>query len=63
MSTLISDAELESNKDLVKGDTNRDPEYKNYKLLKKSMKSMKIYTDRSKNDKKGLEKLRVEVFT
>ncbi|CAG8544482.1 11537_t:CDS:1 [Funneliformis mosseae] len=58
MSSLISNAELESNQDLVKGDTNRDPEFKKYKLLKKTM----ALNKKSKNDRKGIEKLRVEVW-
>src|SRR4051812_29638080 len=59
MSTLISNAELESNQDLVKGDTNRDPEFKKYKLLKKTMALNKKLTEKSKNDRKNL---RVEVW-
>uniref|UniRef100_A0A1D1XZI8 Uncharacterized protein n=1 Tax=Anthurium amnicola TaxID=1678845 RepID=A0A1D1XZI8_9ARAE len=59
MSSLISNAELESNQDLVKGDTNRDPEFKKYKLLKKSMALNKKYTEKSK-DRKNLD--RVEVW-
>lgn len=58
MSSLISNSELESNQDLVKGDTNRDPEFKKYKLLKKTM----ALNKKSKNDRKGIEKLRVEVW-
>ncbi|GBB99373.1 hypothetical protein RclHR1_00350029 [Rhizophagus clarus] len=60
MSSLISDAELESNQDLVKGDTNRDPEFKKYKLLKKTMALNKKYAEKSKSDRKNLE--RVEVW-
>jgi hypothetical protein len=60
MTSLISDAELELNQDLVKGDTNRDPEFKKYKLLKKSMALNKKYTEKSKSDRKNLE--RVEVW-
>lgn len=61
MSSLISNTELELNQDLVKGDTNRDPEFKRYKLLKKSMALNKKYTEKSKSDRK-VEKLRVEVW-
>ncbi|PKC75659.1 hypothetical protein RhiirA1_407416 [Rhizophagus irregularis] len=60
MSSLISDAELESNQNLVKGDTNRDPEFKKYKLLKKSLALNKKYAEKSKSDRKNLE--RVEVW-
>ncbi|CAI2176182.1 15311_t:CDS:1 [Funneliformis geosporum] len=58
LSSLISNAELESNQDLIKGDTNRDPEFKKYKLLKKTM----ALNKKSKSDRKGIEKLRVEVW-
>jgi len=58
MSSLISNAELEGNQDLVKGDTNRDPEFKKYKLMKKTM----ALNKKSKNDRKGVEKFRVEVW-
>ncbi|RIA82500.1 hypothetical protein C1645_835259 [Glomus cerebriforme] len=60
MSSLITNAELECNQDLVKGDTNRDPEFKKYKLLKKTMALNKKYTEKPKNDRKNLE--RVEVW-
>ncbi|CAG8501532.1 16539_t:CDS:2 [Acaulospora colombiana] len=51
---------MELHADLVKGDTNRDPEFKKYKMLKKSMK-YKNGSTKSK-DRKGVDKMRVEVW-
>lgn len=55
MSSLVSNADLESCQGLVKGDTNRDPEFKKYKLLKKTM-----AVNKKKSVRKNID--RVEVW-
>jgi len=61
MSTLVSNAELECRQeDFVKGDTNRDPEFKKYKVLKKSMAYNKKYEKPKNSDRKNID--RVEVW-
>lgn len=45
--------------EFVKGDTNRDPEFKRYKMLKKSMRHRK---DRKRGNGGAADKLRVEVW-
>lgn len=62
MTSLISNVELELNQDLVRGDTNRNPEFKKYKILKKSLAINKKFGQKSKNDRKSLGKLHVEVW-
>ncbi|CAG8701339.1 3441_t:CDS:1, partial [Scutellospora calospora] len=59
LNQLVSSADLELNEGAVRGDTNRDPEFTKYKLLKKTMKAKNNGTSKSKTDRKnGMEKLR-----
>ncbi|CAG8600671.1 4551_t:CDS:1 [Acaulospora morrowiae] len=59
LNQLVSPVEMDTN--LVKGDTNRDPEFTKYKMLKKSMK-YKNGNTKNKDRKGGVDKLRVEVW-
>ncbi|KAF0507913.1 hypothetical protein F8M41_018889 [Gigaspora margarita] len=63
LNQLVNSTDLELNEGAVRGDTNRDPEFTKYKLLKKTMRAKNNGTSKSKAERKnGMEKLRVEII-
>ncbi|CAG8499894.1 13750_t:CDS:1 [Cetraspora pellucida] len=63
LNQLVNSTELELNEGAVRGDTNRDPEFTKYKLLKKTMRAKNNGSSKSKAERKnGMEKLRVEII-
>ncbi|CAG8802488.1 2605_t:CDS:1, partial [Racocetra fulgida] len=58
LNQLVNSADLELNEGAVRGDTNRDPEFTKYKLLKKTMRAKNNGSSKSKAERKnGMEKL------